>query len=191
MDIERWTQEVDSLWQVGATETSRLVEDLTFRLTRCLAEGDALQRRQLGARLDRQLQRYRRVEDSYQSGLVRGALQVWLSLLNSFDSLASHKARVEKTLAEELLSGLELGPTAPSQLAEQLGRDRSQVSRALKSLAVEGLVEQMQIRPGGDGRQRLYRLVQVVAPAQSREPVPTGDESESVLEHFLVGSGAR
>jgi DNA-binding transcriptional ArsR family regulator len=64
----------------------------------------------------------------------------------------------EKPLHNALLHRIFAGTTSPSDLAEALGKDHGQISRALTELRSAGLIELVTPSRLGDQRKRFYRL---------------------------------
>lgn len=188
MDIEQWTKNVSDLWTTETAQFRMRVEQLSFRLVSFLQSADHEQA--LGiicAELDRILQQKRALAESYHNGLAKGATTSFLCMVSTFADAANHRARVARTLNEELLEELQSGPQRSGELADKLNRDRSQVSRALKSLVLAGHVLQPPGRVGSDGRGRLYALTQRPQPKAAEPNVRTGAE-ESADSRELVFS---
>ncbi|HSN88786.1 MAG TPA: hypothetical protein VL025_18625 [Thermoanaerobaculia bacterium] len=97
---------------------------------------------------------------------VRGALFAMAELCASYETeIEAREERerhssfgVERPLHNALLVKVFAGMTRPTDLAEVLGKDKGQISRALNELRTAGLLELVSPGPIGDQRQRLYRV---------------------------------
>lgn len=109
-------------------------------------------------------------------GELRGAVDMLIALANGAVSNGAAPAPVAAAGPGVGAGGLRLrdggsvrqraliqmrssGPCQPRELAEALDVDKYQVSRALRSLATEGLVELTDAPAGADRRARYYRAV--------------------------------
>ena len=187
MDIEAWIQATNELWTAEPAQLRMRLEQLSFRLVRFLeAREDKQALSQLAAGLDRSLQKHRTQPDSLSTGLARGAITTFLCVISTFANSVHHRDKVALTIAEELLEQLASGPKRSGELADRLHRDRSQVSRALKTLVLAGSVIQLPGRMGSDGRGRLYALATQPQPKATQPNVRTGaEQSEQSRELAL------
>lgn len=97
---------------------------------------------------------------------VRGALFAMAELCASYEAEIEARGErerrslfgVERPLHNALLLKVFAGMTRPTDLAQALGKDKGQISRALNELRTAGLLELVSPGPIGDQRQRLYRV---------------------------------
>ncbi|MEV8339089.1 MarR family transcriptional regulator [Leucobacter sp. NPDC077196] len=113
-----------------------------------------------------------------------------VSLAREIESRNAHPDYVPLTQTERLVLGTldRHGETAPSELAERLGLQRSNLSTALRGLETKGLVARRRSSP--DGRGVLVRSTPLAAENLSRLRARWAEVLETVAPDASVASDA-
>ena len=161
--LDNWTEQTRSLTDSPPREVGKL-RFLVERLCNSLADSATgaphqADIAQFRANVDRLLQAQpEKLSDDFSNGASWGALAAAVGFLGFYQNQFQHREHVAQTLVGEILSLLESGARRSADIADVLGRDRSQISRALKRLVKEHRVAPNDAQSDHDRRGRWYRI---------------------------------
>ncbi len=165
----------------------QLVRELGYSLPRASSQDLRLFRAEVAAARDHP--ELDRPEEAFTQGALFAMAEVCASYEAEVQAEEDRRQRaafsVEKPLDNGLLHKIFEGMTSPGDLAEALGKDPGQISRALNGLRAAGLIELVQPGPAGDQRRRFYRLTTEglrILSAQSWQTSPGKPKDMMILE---------